>query len=96
MDKAELLAAQTTVTCPACGATAVLDEVVPQSARGPRLEFFSCKATGCTGGKLAVVFEVSETLVAPDPSYVEAEVARRGAFFPSDGRPPGVGRGRPW
>ena len=84
-----------TVLCPACHQPYARVDTVPQSDQGPRIEFYQCLGADCagTGGKLAVLFEVDGAHAAPEPGFVQREIARRGAFFPSDHT---RGAGRDW
>ena len=54
----------------------------PQTDEGPRIDVYLCEA--CQAGKVAVLFELDGAHVAPYEGWVQREVARRGAFFPSD------------
>ena len=78
---------QLTIICPACHQPYTRSEVVEQSAEGPRIEFYRCET--CVAGKLAVLFELDAAHAPPAPGFVEREIARHGAFFPSSG---GLGR----
>lgn len=60
------------------------EEVVEQTEQGPRMEFLKCATPQCAGGRVAVIFEMHGANARPEEGFVEREVARRGAFFPSD------------
>lgn len=58
-------------------------EVVAQSEQGPPLDCYQCPDDTCKR-KAIVVFEPSGGLSEKEATFVEREIARRGAFFPSD------------
>lgn len=92
---AETRASESAVHCRRCGVPCALTEVVehPSGHKGPVVEFYACQQEGC-GRRAAVTFEPDGGLDAEQATWVEREVARRGAFFPADY---GVGRGgRGW
>lgn len=76
--------------CPRCQQPMALESVVEeQSEKSPRIEVLACAAGH---GKVAVIFEMSDGRAPTDEAFVHREVARRGAFFPSDY----TGSGRHW
>lgn len=72
------------IACPRCHAPLALFDLLEQTAETPRLEFYTCQADGCSPLKFAVYWERGDGLGPPEPGFVDREVARRGAFFPSD------------
>ena len=85
------------VPCHVCSEPMARVETVGQTADGPAFDCYQCQVGGC-GRKVVVVFEPAGGLSAPQQTFIEQEIARRGAFFPSDhtfgsGRG-GGGRGR--
>ena len=89
------MASALAVMCHACSATMALVLEVPNPegmADGVRIEVYQCSADGC-GRKVDVIYEPVTGLTEPEKTWVEREVARTGAFFPSDYRP---GRLRDW
>jgi hypothetical protein len=73
------------VLCHLCHQPMVSLETVEQTADHPRMEFLQCQnPSGCSGGRLAVIYELSGDHAPVEPGLVEREIARRGAFFPSD------------
>lgn len=73
------------ITCRYCAAAGVLGETVthPAGRHGPVIEFYACEACGA---QAALQFAPQGGLSADDASWVEREVAARGAFFPADYR----------
>ena len=76
--------------CRVCQLQMELEDVVEQSETTPRIEVLKCP----TGhGKIACVFELTFGGTAETEAFVQREIARRGAFFPSDYN---RGGGRGW
>ncbi len=73
-----------TILCATCHQPLERFDAVDQSEHGPRQDYYQCSRDGCTGGKLAVLFELSGEHAPIEPGFVQREVARRGAFWPSD------------
>lgn len=65
-----------------------------ESEDGPRVEVYQCERGDC-GRRVAVVYEPAGGMSEEQQSWVEREVARHGAFFPSDYRGGGSGGGFP-
>lgn len=72
------------VRCRACGSEMRPEDVVtPPTGTGPVIEMYQCPDDECAR-RAAVIFEPAGGMNDDDRSFVEREVARRGAFFPSD------------
>lgn len=69
------------IPCPACTEPMARVEVVDEPR--VKLDTYRCNREAC-GRKAVVVFEPEGGLSEPEQSFVEREIARRGAFFPSD------------
>lgn len=78
-----------TILCPACGLAMIRKDA--SLDRGVEIDTYQCPDEECAR-KAVVVFEPPGGLSEEDQSWVEREIARRGAFFPSDYRPGGAGR----
>lgn len=75
---------ETTILCRECGAAMEAAETVtPPRGRGPTIQMFQCPAEECAR-RAAVIYEPAGGLSEDDRSFVEREVARRGAFFPGE------------
>lgn len=82
------------ILCPSCRQPLERGEVIDQTDKNPRIDFYACPREGCQGNKIAVFFEVSGQHTH-EPGFVEREIARRGAFFPADFQG-NRGGGRSW
>lgn len=58
------------------------DQTVTQKG-GPVIELYACETESC-GRKAALMYEPGREMTAEELSWVEQEVSRHGAFFPSD------------
>lgn len=75
---------ESVVRCRACGTEMRAEDVVtPPKGSGPVIEMFQCPDEECAR-RAAVIFEPAGGMSDDERSFVEREVARRGAFFPSD------------
>lgn len=80
------------IPCPTEGLHGAMTRIhsETESERGPRIEIYKCAE--CSR-KVAVVFEPAAAMSADQKNWVQQEIARHGAFFPSDFRNgPGVRR----
>jgi hypothetical protein len=75
------------LACIACKGPMVAREEVPYPGQGPKLEVYECADEACHR-KAVILFEPGGGLSDEERGWVEREVARRGAFFPSDFRGP--------
>lgn len=73
------------ITCPSCFGAMSRREVVeqPSGVPGPRIELYQCVDAECAR-KAALMYEPGGGLTEDQKTFVEREVARLGAFFPSD------------
>jgi hypothetical protein len=78
-------ASNAVIVCPACGGAMLLEgqPIVPPKGKGPTVEMYQCEGEMCQR-RAALIFEPEGGLTDEDRSWVEREVARRGAFFPAD------------
>jgi len=84
---------ETQVVCHACGVLMLVANTIEQSESGPRIVLLQCPDASC-GRKSALIQEPSSGMTQESENWVMREVARSGAYFPSDGRAPGrIGRG---
>lgn len=78
------------VPCPGCQAQMSRVQVVAQD-KGPRIELYKCANDECAR-KAALVYEPGTGLTQDQQTFIEREIARMGAFFPSDYTGSGLGR----
>ena len=84
---------ETQVACHECGVLMLPQETIEESDKGPRILLFKCADASC-GRKVALIQEPGQGMTQAQENWVIREVARSGAYFPSDGRAPGrFGRG---
>ncbi len=71
------------INCLRCGQPCACTEVIehPQGKKGPQVEMYACEACGAKAG---VFFEPLGGSDEEAATFVEREIARRGAFFPTD------------
>lgn len=71
--------------CPACESEMLVVERMRQDdqRRPLHIDLYRCPAEEC-GRKAVVMFEPAGGLAEDQRTFVEKEIARRGAFFPSD------------
>ena len=75
---------QVVVLCPTCRAEMVRMTCLEATGETPRIETYQCQRGDCRRRpKLAVIHEF-EGFTPEVESFVRREVARTGAFFPSD------------
>lgn len=77
--------AEVVITCPSCSGQMSRREVVEQKGGtpGPRIELYQCVDVECAR-KAALMYEPGGGLTDDQQTFIEREVARLGAFFPSD------------
>ena len=86
------MASESIVTCLACGSRmSVPEETITQPSGGAIIEVYLCGSETC-GRRAALVFEPQGGLSEDQQTWVEREIGRRGAFFPSDYGRSGPGR----
>lgn len=71
--------------CPACGVDLQKSGEIKEDEQGRPLaiELYQCVDASC-GRKAVLMFEPKGGLSADQRGFVEREIARHGAFFPSD------------
>lgn len=80
------------IPCQGCGGTLARVERVEEGKT--RFDLYQCADDSCRR-KVAVIFEPVGGLAAEESTYIQREIARRGAFFPADyGSSGGRGFGR--
>lgn len=77
------MSSESAVRCLNCGGDMRPEEVVTPPKGGPTIEMYECGNDECKR-RAALIFEPAGGMGEDDRSFVEREVARRGAFFPSD------------
>ena len=83
-------AAPLAIACQGCGLALARVEMVDEGR--VRFDLYRCSDPACAR-KVAVLFEPVGGLAPEEESFVKREIARRGAFFPSDLNQGGSGGG---
>lgn len=73
--------AEVQIACQSCGTPIVRIEEMREN--GVVVDLYKCQVADC-GRKVVIVFEPEGGYSEDQQGFVQREIARRGAFFPSD------------